>query len=194
MLIKIKGNLQMPETLYEIISAIKGREKAESKGYLESFEMLIDPVKICTLFGLYKSQELPPFDKDEISLSKSYEFNVDISTFADILNHFLFCLWVKKKGTPETSKDIVKYREELYGFISKLLDADYYRNVLIPFYLSKTDEADESGTSSFLHRLTSSDNIQLTLEDYSPEFLAREFSAAQNDFISRVIAPFNKKE
>lgn len=184
----------MPENLFEIISSIKGKDEAGYKGYLGSFEMLIDPVKICTLYGLYKSQELPPLDKEEIKLAKSYEFNVDISTFADILNHFLFCLWVKKKGTPEKSPDIVKYREELYSFISKLLDPDYYRNVLIPFYLTKADEADESGTSSFLHRLASSDNVKLTLEDYSPEFLAREFCAVQNDFMNNVIIPFSKEK
>jgi hypothetical protein len=194
MIIRIKGNLSMPENLYETISAIKNRDEIQREGYLSSFERLIGPVKICTLFGLYKSQELPPMDKEEISLAKSHEFNVDISTFADAVNHFLFCLWVKKKGTPETSTDIVSYREELYYFISKLLDANYYRTVLIPFYLSKADEADESGTSSFSHRMASSDNVKLTLEDYSPEFLAREFCTAQNEFINSVIAPFNKKE
>lgn len=193
MTVKIKGNLQMPENLFEIITTIKNKDKIERKGYLESFEMLIDPVKICTLFGLYKSQELPPMDKDEIVLEKFYEFNVDISTFADVLNHHLFCLWVKRKGTPDTCPDIVKYRENLYSFISKLLDADYYRNVLIPFYLSKANEAEERGTSSFLHRLASSDNVKLALEDYSPEFLAREFYAAQNDFVKSIIAPLSSK-
>ena len=193
-MIKIKGKLQMPENLYQIINVISEQKKKEkeSRGYLVWFERLIDPIMIATLFGIYKSQELPPIDEEEISLEKSYEFNVDVTSFANILNHFLFCLWAKKKGLPDKSSDIIKYREELYRFISKLLDADYYRSVVIPFYLKKADES-ESGGISFLYRLWNSDRVGLKLADYSPEYLALEFSSAQSDFISNVIAPLKKE-
>lgn len=183
----------MPENLYEIIKVISKAQKKEPTGYLASFERLIHPVMIATLFGLYKSQELPPINEEEISLEKSYEFNVDISSFAEILNHLLFCLWVQKKGLPGKSSDNVKFREELYNFISKLLDIDYYRSVLIPFYLKKADESENSGTS-FLYRLWNSDEVGLKLTLYSPEYLALEFSSAQSDFMNSVINLLKKEE
>lgn len=189
---RIKGAIQMPENLYEIIKVISEAQKKEPTGYLASFERLIHPVMIATLFGLYKSQELPPINEEEISLEKSYKFNVDISSFAEILNHLLFCLWVQKKGLPGKSSDNVKFREELYNFISKLLDIDYYRSVLIPFYLKKADESENSGTS-FLYRLWNSDEVGLKLTLYSPEYLALEFSSAQSEFLNNTIAPLEKK-
>ena len=190
---RIKGRLQVPDNLKEVIDSIPPFENksppAESSGYISSFKLKMDPVLLCTMFGLYKSQELPPTNKEELVLfSKSHEFNVEIGDFADLLNHFLFCLWVDKNGSPDKCADIMKYREELYGFVKKLLDPDYYRAVLIPFYLSKADQ-EESGTSSFTHRLASSDNVKLELEDHSPEFLKREFVAAQIEFIKNVIIP-----
>lgn len=183
----------MPENLYQLINVISERkQKGESKGYLVHFKRLMDPVMIATLFGLFKSQELPPADEEEISLENSYKFNVNISSFASILNHFLFCLWAKKKGLPNISVNILKYREELYNFISKLLDVDYYRGVVIPFYLQKADDG-RSGPS-FLYRLWNSDKVGLELKDYSPEFLALEFNSAQSDFISDVIAPLSNRD
>ena len=183
----------MPENLYQIINAIsEQKQKRESKGYLVHFKRLIDPVMIATLFGLFKSQELPPTDEEEISLENSYEFNVDISSFASTLNHFLFCLWAKKKGLPNISVDILEYRGELYNFISKLLNVDYYRGVVIPFYLQKAD--DESSGPSFLYRLWNSDKVGLELKDYSPEFLAQEFNSARSDFIGNVIAPLSNRD
>lgn len=92
----------------------------------------------------------------------------------------------EEEWTADKCADIIKYREE-YNFIEKLLAPDYYRTVLIPFYLSKANEK-ESGTSSFVHRLSISDNIKLELEDHTPEFLAREFSTAQNDFTKNVVS------
>lgn len=184
----------MPENLYQVLTVIsKKKQDKDSTGYLASFERLIDPVTIATLFGLYKSAELPPIDEEEISLEKSYEFNVDISPFANLLNHFLFCLWVKKSGSPDKSSDIIKYREELYRFVTKLLDADYYRTVLIPFYLKKADQS-ESTETSFLYRMWNSDSVGLKLEVYSPEYLALEFSSEQEDFIRTVVAPLEKED
>lgn len=191
---RIKGNLQVPDTLKEIINSIPPFEDKslhnEPPKYVGSFKQKIDPVLLCTLFGLYRSQELPPLDKEEVALfSKYHDFNVEIGGFVDVINHFLFCLWVKKNGSPDKCADIMKYREELYTFIKKLLDPDYYRLILIPFYLSKANEQ-ESGTSSFVHRLASSDDVKMEIaKDNSPEFLACEFASAQSEFINNVVAP-----
>ncbi|MGA3110464.1 MAG: ATP-binding protein [Candidatus Bathyarchaeia archaeon] len=191
---KLKGNIQVPENLKQIIRAIPPIE-ADEQGLSEKslanisfFKRKIDPVLICTYFGLYKSRELPPLVEEIKIFSEKKDFSVEIGEFDDLLNHLLFCLWVKKNGFPDSCEDNVKYREDLYAFIKKLLDEDYYRNVLIPFYINKADER-ESGTSSFLHRLTSSDIVKLELADYSPEFLSREFSNAQHEFMEEVVKP-----
>lgn len=191
---KLKGNIQVPENLKQIIRAIPPVEADEqglpekSLANISDFKRKIDPVLICTYFGLYKSRELPPMVEEIRIFSEKKDFSVEIGEFDDLLNHLIFCLWVKKNGFPDSCQDNVKYREDLYSFIKKLLDEDYYRNVLIPFYINKADER-ESGTSSFLHRLTSSDIIKLELADYSPEFLSREFSNAQHEFMDEVIKP-----
>jgi len=187
---KIKGTIQVTERLYEILNMISEQKKnREPSGHLARFARLIDPVIIAAFYGLYKSRELPPLEEEEIKLDNSYEFNVDISDFTDIFNHFLFCLWVKENGLPDESKDMMKYRQQLYHFISKLLDGKYFLGVILPFYLKRADESESESTSSFLHRLASSDKIGIVLQDYSPEFLAKEFSLIQNEFISDVIAP-----
>jgi len=193
-MIRIKGHLQIPKAMESIIEERQKKEKNETIGYLGSFERLIDPVLIGALFGLYKSQALPPIEKDEIRLAASHEFNADITHFTENFNHFLFCLWVKKNGAPDETVDINNYREELYEFISRLLDSEYYKNVLIPFYLDKADQQESGETSSFLHRLSSSNKVGPVLELYSPEYLAREFSDAQNDFITNVIMPLAKQK
>lgn len=185
-MVRIKGNLQVPENLYQTINTISEAQKGDRRGYLVNFERLIDPVMIGTLFGLYRSQELPPLDVEEIKLDKTWDFNVEISPFADIINHFLFCLWVKKRGSPEKSLDILKYREDLYTFISKLLNDDYYRCVLIPFYLKKADES-EKGSTSFLVRLWHSDEIGVEKNYYSPEYLALEFNSVQSEFMQYIM-------
>jgi len=193
---RIKGNLRLPDSLKEIVNSIPPYDdksiRTEPSAYLGSFKQKINPVLLCTLFGLYKSQELPPMDKKEITVfSKLHDFNVEIGEFADLLNHFLFCLWVKKNGTPDKHSDLMNYRRDIYNFIERLFDPDYYRNVLIPFYLSKADEK-EGGTSSFIHRLASSDSVKVELVDHSPEFLAREFAAAQDEFVNNVILAFGE--
>jgi len=193
---KIKGTIQVTEQLYDILNMISEQKKnREPNGHLARFARLIDPVIIAAFFGLYKSQELPPLEEEEeIKLNNSYEFNVDISDFTDIFNHFLFCLWVKENGLPDKSEDMMKYRERLYHFVSKLLDDKYFLGVILPFYLRKADESEGESTSSFLHRLANSDDIGIVLQDYSPEFLAKEFSLMQSEFISNVIAPLGGGE
>jgi len=192
-MVLIKGNLPMPDSMFQIVNAVTTYQKPGSttKGYLAGFERLIDPVIIGTFFGLYKSKQLPPLDEERIELEKSYEFNVDISSFSETFNHLLFCLWVAKEGLPDKAKDIVAYREALYRFISKLQDNDYYRNVLIPFYLSKADEM-EGSESSFLYRLWNSDTVGVELQTYSPEYLALEFRSARDEFLKDMIIPLQR--
>ncbi len=193
-MVRIKGNLQIPENLLQVINSISEEKKSKDhNGYLVGFDQLIDPVVIAMFYGLFKSKELPPIDEEEMKLKTTYEFNVDLDPFDNILNHYLFCLWLSKNGRPEKCKDIMKYREDLYHFISKILDPDYYKNVVMPFYLDKADESESSGTS-FLYRLWNSDNIGMALQDFSPEYLAREFSSEQNDFLNEIVIPLTKDD
>ena len=175
--------------MLEILNAISTMKQDKNPtGNLVKFQRLIDPVILATFYGLYKSKELPPLTEEEFLLENSYEFgNVDIGDFSDKLNHFLFCLWVKQNGFPNINVDILTYREKLYSFISKILSEKYFIGVVIPFYLKKADES-EGDRSSFVHRLWSSDNIEMISEMYSPEFLAKEFNLVQSEFITDVIA------
>jgi hypothetical protein len=189
---KLKGTIQVPESMLQILNTISEQRKSK-EGCLVRFQYLIEPIIAATFYGLYKSQELPPLEKETNYFDKSYEFNVDITNYAEKLNHFLFCLWVKLNGMPDESENIKIYRKDLYEFISKLLDDDYFQNIIIPFYLKKADERSDDA-SSFIYRLWNSDNIGLTMQDYSPEFLAKEFCSVQNEYIEDVVLPIMNKE
>ncbi|MCW3994526.1 MAG: ATP-binding protein [Candidatus Bathyarchaeota archaeon] len=194
MITKFKGNIQVTEHMYELLNVISAKKKEEKEGktpsgHLVKFSRIIDPIILAAFYGLYKSRTLPPTEVDEYPLEKSYEFgNIDISDFADKINHFLFCLWVKENGLPNQKMNVMDYREKLYNFISKIISDRYFVNVIIPFYVQKADEA-EGERSSFVHRLWSSDTIPIINEIYSPEYLAAEFDREQTDFINEVIIP-----
>ena len=181
---KIKGNIHLTEHMNEVVK-IWSESKASR---LAKFPNKIDPAIIAVLYGIYSSKELPPLDTDEIKLDRQSEFNVNIANSAETIVHLLFCLWIKSSGMPDKSGDIFKYRERLYGFLFRLLDPRYFQNVLIPFYVKKADE-ESSGTSSFLHRLWNSDSVGLIFEDYTPEFLAKEFHTVQKEFMDSIIKP-----
>ena len=143
---------------------------------------------LCTFYGLYKSRELPTDNFHPEDFTEKRDFNVNISEAAELLSHLLFCLWIKKNGYPDTCADPVKYRQDLYAFIANLLDEHYYRNTIIPFFIFEASK-EEGSTSSFLHRLTSSANVNLELIDHSPEHLALEFADAQKTFMDEVVKP-----
>ena len=181
----------MPENMLQIVKTVSDGQKGKN-GFLSAFEHLIDPVLLGIFYGLYKSQELPPIDIEEKKLLASYEFNVDLDPYDSLLNHYLFCLWIHKNGTPDKSGDIIKYREDLYSFVSKILDKEYYKNVIIPFYIEKADESAGASTS-FLYRVWNSNNIGIELQRYSPEYLALEFGTLQDDFMKNIIKPLEPK-
>lgn len=190
---QFKGKIPVTENMYAILKTISENKKESTakthRGYLVTFDRLIDPIIVATLYGLYKSRVLPPVDLKDYPLEKSYEFgNVDISDFSDKLSHLLFCLWVKENGFPNQKMNLADYRQNLYGFISKIISERYFIDVVVPFYLQKADESDGE-RSSFIYRLWSSDDISIISEQYSPEFIAVEFYREQKGFIDDIIMP-----
>ncbi|MHA1228056.1 MAG: hypothetical protein ACTSPV_15025 [Candidatus Hodarchaeales archaeon] len=201
------GHIQLTEELYDMIETKSkydlpvddpkheepekpsdfNKDLYNQKSYIVRFDRLIDPVIIAAFYGLYKSKKLPPSDDTPIQLDKSYEFLANISTHANIISHFLFCLWIKENGYPNESQDMLKYRQRLYDFIDKLLDQKYFVNVILPFYINEANKA-ETGTS-FLFRLRESGFVKWRSDDISPEYLAMEFAAAQEEFVQEVIIP-----
>ena len=203
---RIRGDLQVPDELYELIMAKsdadtkeKSREveilpkhgeflKSNTKNYFASFDRLIDPVIIALFYGLYNSMELPPDRDTAIQMDKRKEFLADISTQLDILVHYLFCLWISKNGFPHEAKDQLEYRRQLYDFLEKVLDQQYISDIMIPYYLEKARNHDP-GTTSFLYRFKESGFVEWKSTDFSPEYLAVEFKALQDSFIATVVTP-----
>ena len=201
------GHIHMPEEIFNIIEVKSkndlpesddrhlepekpddyNREKYNERCYLIQFNRLIDPVIIALFFGLYHSKELPPVDTQPIILDKSYEFSASIATQVDIFNHLLFSLWIKTNGFPDEDSDTIKYRRELYHFIEKIIDQQYFVNVIVPFYLDQATKY-KAGTS-FLFRLRESGFVEWKSTDISPEYLAMEFNSVQSSFIEEVIKP-----
>jgi len=195
MQLKLEGNISLPKNLNEMLASIPPVDKdkhnetsAPALPYISAFVNKVDPVLLCTFFGLYKSRELAPDDFVPKDFTEKRDFNVKIDEVSELLSHLLFCLWVKKNGYPDCCKDQAEYRKKLYAFIGRLLDEHYYRSTIIPFYINEASK-EEAGTSSFLHRLTSSANVKLELVDHSPEHLAREFANAQREFMDEVVKP-----
>lgn len=192
--LKLEGNIYLPNNLNEILAFIVPLDKdkrtdnsAPISQYIASFKNKIEPVLLCTFYGLYKSRQLPPLVNFPVDcFTEKRDFNVNIGEAAELLSNLLFCLWVKKNGYPDTCEDPVKYRQDLYDFIAKLLDEHYYRNTIIPFYIFEANK-DNGGTSSFVHRLSSSGNVKIELIDHSPEHLALEFADEQKRFMNEVV-------
>lgn len=202
-MVKDLKSVELPSELYGIIeikTSIENKDiepekpegyntiKYNEKNYILSFDRLVDPVIISLFYGLYTSKKLP--DSDEpITLYKKKEFGVNISTYWEIFNHFLFCLWIKINGYPNESTNILEYRRALYNFIEKLLDEDYFINTIIPFYLN---EASKNETV-FLNNMKESGFVEFKSTVNSPEYLALEFQTVQKDFEEEVIKPLFEK-
>lgn len=193
---RIKGNVQLPENMYNLLNVMESRKEErktagnEFPGYLIKFDQYVYPIIISIFYGLYKSQELPPLDMKDIKLAKTRDLSVEITSYSKIFTHYLFCLWVKTNGLPSIN-DSHEYRNKLYSFLEKVLNDDFFQDVVIPFYLTKADE-ESKDTSSFLHRLWRSDNAGLEPNDFTPEWMAVEFRDAQDDFIKNVVKPLSE--
>jgi len=199
------GNIKMPKELEEIIKESSNAEASEkpadydvkeynSESFLLRFDRLIDPVILSMFFGLYKSQELPPEDPEtKFDLEGSYEFGVDIEEYREIFNNLLLCLWIHKNSFP-TSKDVSEFRKRLYNFTKKILDDDYFRGVIIPFYTKKAAESTRG--RSFLARMRGSGYVRYKKEKMSmasQEFICKEFAERQEEFGDLIIKPLSKK-
>jgi len=204
-MVKKLGIIKMPKELEEIMEEQSNPESSEkpadynvgeynSESFLLRFDRLIDPVIVTMFFGLYKSQELPPEDPEtKFDLGGSYEFGVDIEEYREIFNNLLLCLWIHKNGFPK-SKEVSEFRKRLYDFTKKILDDDYFRGVIIPFYTKKAAESTRG--RSFLARMRGSGYVRHKKEKMSmasPEFICKEFAERQKEFRDLVIKPLSKK-
>jgi len=201
------GNIQIPKELEEIIKESSAEESGKPadfdeneynlKNFLTEFDRLIDPVIVGLFFGLYKSRELPPDDPEtKFDLESSYEFGVDIEEYRGIFNNLLLCLWVHKNGFPSKSGDLSKYRKRLYDFTKKILDDDYFKGVIIPFYTKKAAEPTGGRGRSFLARIKGSGYVSYKKEKISmasPEFISKEFVDIQKEFGDHIIKQLSKK-
>lgn len=200
------GHIQLPKELHDVTNTKSKNDSTDPKvhekperpsdfdedlynhqSYLVQFHRLIDPVIISAYFGLFKSKKLPPLDLEKIELDDEHEFGASIEDQRNQFMHYLFCLYLSKKGYPDEAEDLLDYRRELYGFIEKIIDHNYFVDVILPFYLQEANE-DYSGTS-FLYRLRESGFVKFKSDDSTPEYLAMEFAAAQDEFINETIKP-----
>lgn len=208
------GEITIPKELEETIDEIrKSTEKDETKArkggifssetslerkqknYLTEFERLFDPVIVSMFYGLYKSQKLPPEgSKISLDLEGKVEFgDVNISKYRGLFNNLLFSLWVKNNGMPEPGRTS-DYREELYNFIEEILNFDYFKNILIPFYTKKAAATETE--RSFISRLEDSNRAKYKKEELgfaTPEYIFEEFHTKQKEFVEKVINPISEE-
>lgn len=185
---RIEGNISMPKELEDMISLHKEEIKDIDKNfeYLNELPRKIDLMFLCVFFGLYSSKELPPpEDPDNYKVSNNeiemgtYRFTVKVDTTANLLRHLLFVLWISKEDI--TPSDTFEYREKLYGFLERILDDNYIKKVIIPFYLIKAAEKIEEDPS-FISKLKKSVDIDYGYSIFSPEMIALEYHSIKRKF------------
>jgi len=184
--LQLRGNINVTESLYNILKIRANNEINKEDNLLRNFNTLVDPLILNLFYGLYKSKKLPPNDEKQIELEKTYEFNVAIGSYANIFNHFLFLLWLKENGIPKDDKNSILYRKNLYEFMNRLNDMNYYQSIVIPFYLAIADESTKS-ERSFTHRMFTIENIKTESALDTPEYLAIEFSTLQEEFLNEIV-------
>ena len=183
--VKLDRNIKITENLEEVLkTAIEQKQKKD--GYWSNHDRLIDPVIVSVFYGLYKSRKLPPLNWDSVDAPINHEFNVNITSYTNIFNHLLFCLWLSENKMPDVSSDMNDFREKLYNFIEKILDPDFWRAVIIPFYVREADKAEETELS-FLYKLRNAHTVKIESLSRSPEFLAMEFHLLQDEFFGDII-------
>jgi hypothetical protein len=184
---KLRGLLPIPNSLNQI----RDLNNTPKDNYLKQIR-IIDPIMLGVFYGLYVSKELPPLIDQKIELDDTFDSNVDITTYAEVLNNHLFCLWLNKNGFPNESVNLQDYRSNLYKFIELIIEPDYYRDVLIPFYLKISDQ-NRNNEPSFFYRIIESATLGVEISVNSPEFIFSEFNMIQNDFINEIIKPLELK-
>lgn len=192
--------IDLPNELFGIVN-VKSNENVDDKpddyeisvynieNYLSKFNRIVDPVIISMFYGLYISKKLPTELNVEYSNFTKKEFGVDITKEVNVFTHLIFCLWLKENGFPNELSNIRDYRGNLYKFIKKLLNQDFFTNQIIPFYLNQARESD----SGFIHEMKESGYLEFKSLQNSPEYLSMEFRAAQEDFEKTVIVPLFEK-
>ena len=183
--IKLDRNIKITENLEEVLKTAVEQKNNLKKGYWSNHDRLIDPVIIAVFYGLYKSRKLPSF-ASTIDAPINHEFNVDITAYTKVFNHFLFCLWLKNNKMPVDEKNYSEYRVKLYDFVEKILDEDIWRTTIIPFYVLQADYANEPALS-FLYKLRNTHSVDIESLSHSPEFLAMEFIQEQQEFLEEVV-------
>lgn len=189
--VKLRGNIKVTENMEELLQHA-AESKKNNNGYWGDHDRLIDPVIISIFYGLYKSRKLPPLEWDDVSAAKTHEFNVDITPYTNIFNHFLFCLWLYENDLPNSETDINEYRKKLYTFLENILDQDKWRLVIIPFYIREADSS-EGDELSFVYRFWNSDSVEMESSPMSPEFLSMEYDVMQNEFFEEIVDFIHKK-
>ena len=190
----------IPETINNLVKLIQDTQNPTKKisleegynkeGYFSKQSVrIIDPVFISMFYGLFITEELPPYPTDKYDLpdGKSHDFgNAPIDAYKDVFNNLLFCLWVYKFGLPENASNPSEYRKNLYSFLDNILKDGYFSDVTVPFYLQKVSD------SSFIQRLMESNYTEnRSSPDYAPEFLALEFNRKEDKFFDVLFDEFD---
>lgn len=206
---QLKDHVKIPEELYGILQTnyMYAKERTvpqppetteggryNKMSYHLQFDRLVDPMIISVFYGLYVSKELPPESEDALELDKDWEFAANISVYMNIFLHLLLCLWIRKNGFPDECKgDLLKYRRDLYDFLTRTMNGKYAVSVLMPFYLNKARKA-EGGFASFLYRMRESEFADCKSSETTPEYLSMEFNAAQEDFLREIVDPLDHRD
>jgi hypothetical protein len=163
-------------------------ENFNKKDFYESPNVrIIDPLFVLVFYGLYESKELPPFPLKEYAVSdgSQHDFgSVDVTNPKKILNHLIFCLWVKQNGLPDERNNVFEYRKNLYVFLDNILEDEYFMSVIVPFYLSKALKSPRK----FVDRVSESNYVKFEDSIKAPEYIAQEFTKVQEKFYEYVFA------
>ena len=196
----MRFNPLIPETINNLVALIQDTQKLKEKkpsdeGYNKEAYFskqrvrIIDPFFISMFYGLYITEELPPYPSDKYDLSDGtpHDFgNAPIDTYKNVFNNLLFCLWIYKYGLPENASNHSEYRKNLYLFLANILKDGYFSDVTVPFYLQKASD------SSFIQRLMESNYTEnKSSSDNAPEFLALEFHKKQEKFCDTIFNGFD---
>jgi hypothetical protein len=143
---------------------------------------------VAVFYGIFASNELPPliekYTIEEESVHHDFGGGIEdiLNQYRSILNHSLFSLWIHKNGYPQEVENLFQYRKDLYEFLGKILNDDYFMDVLIPFYLDKAVK----NKDDFIDRFIGSNFVAYQPTRYSPEWTSLEFQQKQEKFYREI--------